>query len=181
MVRTQPAHGNGGMRLEVTFEPSFDVLTPVEQTLPFIFNTPHSGCVYPAAFLEQSKLDPLTLRRSEDCYVDRLFAGAPLLGAPLLRAHFPRAFLDVNREPYELDPPHVRRSVAIICKHALHARRRRTRKHSQDRWRRPGHLQGKAPRFRGHAPDRYHLPALSSGAACIVAPDAPELWRSHAV
>ena len=26
------------------------------------------------------------------------------LGAPLLYAHFPRAYLDVNREPYELDP-----------------------------------------------------------------------------
>ena len=47
---------------------------------------------------------PLTLRRSEDAYVDELFAPCVALGAPLLRARFPRAFLDLNREPYELDP-----------------------------------------------------------------------------
>jgi len=33
-----------------------------------------------------------------------LFAAAPSLGAPLLSARFPRAYLDVNREAYELDP-----------------------------------------------------------------------------
>ena len=60
--------------------------------------------VYPPAFLAASRLDGLALRRSEDAHVDRLFAPVVDLGAPLMRAHFPRAFLDVNREPYELDP-----------------------------------------------------------------------------
>ena len=46
----------------------------------------------------------LTLRRSEDAYVEDLFSGASAVGAPLLKARFPRAYLDVNREPYELDP-----------------------------------------------------------------------------
>jgi N-formylglutamate amidohydrolase len=46
----------------------------------------------------------LTLRRSEDAYIDELFLPCVALGAPLLRALFPRAYLDVNREPYELDP-----------------------------------------------------------------------------
>jgi N-formylglutamate amidohydrolase len=46
----------------------------------------------------------LALRRSEDAHVERLFAPVVELGAPLLRANFPRAFLDVNREPFELDP-----------------------------------------------------------------------------
>ena len=46
----------------------------------------------------------MTLRRSEDAYVEELFAFVTGLGAPLLYAHFPRAYLDVNREPYELDP-----------------------------------------------------------------------------
>jgi len=45
-----------------------------------------------------------TLRKSEDCFVDDLFSAALELSAPLLRALCPRAFLDVNREPYELDP-----------------------------------------------------------------------------
>jgi N-formylglutamate amidohydrolase len=86
------------------FTPPFTVLAPAEQTAPFVVCSPHSGRVYPPLFLQQSRLDPLTLRKSEDCYVDELFAHVAGLGAPLIAAHFPRAFLDVNREPYELDP-----------------------------------------------------------------------------
>nr|WP_244629629.1 N-formylglutamate amidohydrolase [Martelella limonii] len=72
--------------------------------MPIVFNSPHSGRVYPRAFLESSRLDASEIRRSEDLYVDELFAEAPAFGAPLQRAFFPRAFLDVNREPFELDP-----------------------------------------------------------------------------
>lgn len=86
------------------FDPPFEALTPVRHAVPAVFNSPHSGRQYPAAFLKASRLDPLTLRRSEDCFIDELFSPAVELGAPLLRAHFPRAYLDVNREPYELDP-----------------------------------------------------------------------------
>ncbi|NVK33358.1 MAG: N-formylglutamate amidohydrolase [Rhodobacteraceae bacterium] len=82
----------------------FEVLAPADQRLPFVFNSPHSGCQYPKAFLEASRLDALSIRSSEDSFVDQLFAHVVPLGAPMLRAHFPRAFLDVNREPYELDP-----------------------------------------------------------------------------
>ena len=86
------------------FDPPFVVVEPTTQTMPFVFNAPHSGDVYPASFLAASALDPAALRRSEDAYVDRLFAGIVPLGAPLMRACFPRAYLDANREPYELDP-----------------------------------------------------------------------------
>ena len=82
----------------------FEVCAPAQQRIPFVFNSPHSGNYYPPAFLQQSRLSPHDIRQSEDCYVDELFATAVPLGAPLLRAHFPRAYLDVNREPYELDP-----------------------------------------------------------------------------
>jgi N-formylglutamate amidohydrolase len=51
-----------------------------------------------------TRLDHLSIRQSEDAWVDEIFARGPHLGAPLLRAHFPRAYLDVNREPWELDP-----------------------------------------------------------------------------
>ena len=84
-------------------DPGFDVREPQQVKSPLVFSSPHSGSSYPADFLAVAALDPLTLRRSEDAYVDELFAGAIRVGAPLLRAHFPRAFLDVNREPYELD------------------------------------------------------------------------------
>lgn len=84
--------------------PPFEIGVPEDQTVPFVFNSPHSGRVYPETFLSASRLNEHSIRRSEDYYVDVLFAAATDLGAPLLSAQFPRAFLDVNREPYELDP-----------------------------------------------------------------------------
>jgi len=88
----------------VTVEASHEVLAPERQTLPVVFASPHSGDRYPPHFVAASRLDPLTLRRSEDCFVDEIFEAAPRLGAPLIRALFPRAFVDANREPFELDP-----------------------------------------------------------------------------
>ncbi len=82
----------------------FEVREPARQTIPFVYNSPHSGRCYPESFLADSNLDSMSIRRSADHYVDDLFADAPELGAPLLAAHFPRAYLDVNREPFELDP-----------------------------------------------------------------------------
>jgi len=89
---------------EPEFVPPFEVVEPAALLSPLVFSSPHSGSVYPARFLDASRLDVVTLRRSEDAYVDQLFASAQAVGAPMLRAHFPRAYLDVNREPYELDP-----------------------------------------------------------------------------
>jgi len=82
----------------------FEMRRPQRCTLPLVLASPHSGAEYPDEFLAASRLDPLTLRRSEDSFVDEIFASAPELGAPLVTARFPRAYLDVNREPYELDP-----------------------------------------------------------------------------
>jgi N-formylglutamate amidohydrolase len=82
----------------------FEIRAAVEQRVPFVFNSPHSGRYYPERFLAMTRLDATAIRRSEDSYVDELFGGAVALGAPLLAANFPRAYLDVNREPWELDP-----------------------------------------------------------------------------
>ena len=84
--------------------PVLDIQAPAGQRIALVFASPHSGRCYPDAFIAQSALDPETLRRSEDSYVDELFAAATDFGAPLLKALFPRAYVDVNREPYELDP-----------------------------------------------------------------------------
>lgn len=84
-------------------EPPIEVVRPAD-SLPLVFSSPHSGSVYPDAFVAASRLDPVMLRRSEDAFVDELFAAAPAEGAALLKARFPRAFVDPNREPYELDP-----------------------------------------------------------------------------
>ncbi|HEX6958793.1 MAG TPA: N-formylglutamate amidohydrolase [Ferrovibrio sp.] len=69
-----------------------------------VLSSPHSGAIYPASFQRASKLDELTLRRSEDAFVNELYAAGPKLGAPLLEALFPRAYCDPNRSAYELDP-----------------------------------------------------------------------------
>jgi N-formylglutamate amidohydrolase len=84
--------------------PPFEVREPLSAPTPFVFCSPHSGRIYPKYFLNQSRLDAMTLRRSEDCYVDELMVRAASHGATLLSARFPRAYIDVNREPFELDP-----------------------------------------------------------------------------
>jgi len=89
---------------EETSEEPWDVVEPDVRTVPVVFASPHSGRHYPAEFLAASRLDSIAVRRSEDAFVDEIFAAAPESGAPLLRAHFPRAFVDPNREPFELDP-----------------------------------------------------------------------------
>lgn len=81
-----------------------EIIVPERQTVPLVFASPHSGSNYPPAFVAASRLDPISLRRSEDSFVDEIFESAPRLGAPLIRALFPRAYVDPNREPYELDP-----------------------------------------------------------------------------
>jgi N-formylglutamate amidohydrolase len=86
------------------FDPPFELTLPATLATPLVFNAPHSGSIYPGSLTSRSLLDATTLRRSEDAHVHRLFAGIVALGAPLLAARFPRAFLDVNREPLELDP-----------------------------------------------------------------------------
>ncbi|HZV21294.1 MAG TPA: N-formylglutamate amidohydrolase, partial [Hyphomicrobiales bacterium] len=85
-------------------DPPFSILGLEGQSVPIVFNSPHSGRVYPSAFVEASRLSPKALRKSEDAYVEELLASAPERGAILMHAHFPRAYIDINREPYELDP-----------------------------------------------------------------------------
>lgn len=85
-------------------ERPFELSVPEPVRAPFLFSSPHSGRIYPRSFVAASRLDARTLRRSEDTFVDELFSGVLALGVPLIAARFPRAFVDVNREPYELDP-----------------------------------------------------------------------------
>jgi N-formylglutamate amidohydrolase len=81
-----------------------DLRRTSSRLLPLVVASPHSGSDYPAEFVAASRLDSLAIRRSEDAFVDEIFAAAPVLGAPMLAARFPRAYLDVNREAWELDP-----------------------------------------------------------------------------
>jgi N-formylglutamate amidohydrolase len=99
-----PSSAPGGVATDPELDPPLAIIEPVAPLSALVVSSPHSGSVYPAHFLAASRLGPLALRRSEDAHVDALFAGCAQLGAPMLKALFPRAYLDVNREPYELDP-----------------------------------------------------------------------------
>jgi N-formylglutamate amidohydrolase len=92
------------LSIDQDLTPAFDVARPPIALSPIVFCSPHSGRTYPRAFLKASRLSPLALRKSEDCFVDELLAHVTRLGAPLISARFPRAYVDANREPYELDP-----------------------------------------------------------------------------
>lgn len=83
---------------------AFVIRRPNTLRTPLVFCSPHSGRDYPVAFLENSRLPMNLIRRSEDLFVDELYRFVEDLGAPLIAARFPRSFLDVNREPFELDP-----------------------------------------------------------------------------
>ena len=69
---------------------------------PLVYASPHSGRHYPGDM--GSSLAGLALRQSEDALVDELVAAAPELGVTLISAQFARAYMDVNREAFDLDP-----------------------------------------------------------------------------
>ena len=98
-----PSHAADDPALAALIAEPFRISRPAIQTLPFVFASGHSGSSYPQSLIAESRLDSVTLRRSEDAFVDELFAGVALLGAPLIAASFPRAYCDVNRAMSELD------------------------------------------------------------------------------
>ncbi len=82
---------------------AYNLTRPDERTTSVVFASPHSGRDYPESFLRRAVLNASEIRSSEDAFVDQLFAAVPSLGAPLLTANAPRAYLDLNRGPDELD------------------------------------------------------------------------------
>jgi N-formylglutamate amidohydrolase len=81
----------------------FDIARPAVLSTPLVFASPHSGRLYPEAMMQAAVLDADAIRRSEDAFVDTLVTGAAAFGIPVIAARYARAYIDVNREPYELD------------------------------------------------------------------------------
>jgi N-formylglutamate amidohydrolase len=94
-------HPSGSGLREPAAEPAFEVRRPAALTSPFVFASPHSGRLYPTDMMPA--LDEASIRRSEDAFVDVLASAGPRYGAPLITARYARAYIDVNREAYELD------------------------------------------------------------------------------
>ena len=84
--------------------PPFEIAEPAQWRAPVVFNSPHSGSIYPAEFLAASRIDLPALRRSEDSFMDEMIGSLSARGFGVVRVNFPRSYVDVNREPYELDP-----------------------------------------------------------------------------
>lgn len=93
---------------------AFELFLPPTRASSVILSSPHSGRDYDEAFLRRSLLDRLAIRSSEDAFVDMLVSDAPRLGAPLLAARVPRAYVDLNRAAEELDPALIE-GVARHC------------------------------------------------------------------
>ena len=74
---------------------------PKTNTLPLIYDSPHSGTYYPDDF--DFACDPKILESAEDTFVDDLFDAVPHHGAHFLLAHFPRSYIDVNRSHDDID------------------------------------------------------------------------------
>ena len=74
---------------------------PAGMALPIVVDSPHSGTDYPADF--DAAVPRSQLRAAEDTWVDRLWSGAPLVGATLLAARFPRSYIDPNRSLLDID------------------------------------------------------------------------------
>jgi len=83
---------------------AYHLTHPVRRTTSVVFASPHSGRDYAWSFLRRTRLNEHSVRSSEDAFVDQLFDCAPEMGAPLLTAGAPRAYVDLNRSAEELDP-----------------------------------------------------------------------------
>lgn len=84
--------------------PPFEVTRHRSPRTPLVFASPHAGRIYPADMMDISRLDGRDIRRSEDAFVDRLISPGGAAGAALIVCRVGRAYVDVNRDPWELDP-----------------------------------------------------------------------------
>lgn len=97
------AEGEAPLLRESGLAPAYHLGLPPEPG-PLVFASPHSGRDYPAELMAAAALDGDAIRRSEDAFVDELIGGTPACGAAVIAARYARAFIDLNREAYELDP-----------------------------------------------------------------------------
>lgn len=86
----------------LTLAPGAATVSQQPGRTPLVLDSPHSGTGYPADF--GHACDLAVLRRAEDTHVEKLYAFAPALGVAWIEAHFPRSYLDVNRDTTEIDP-----------------------------------------------------------------------------
>lgn len=104
LVRAPDAAASAAGEAQTAAEPPYVLIEPLRRSAPLIFASPHSGRRYPADLMAQTRIGLISLRRSEDAYVDELFAEAAAHGASVLSATVARVYIDLNRDAIELDP-----------------------------------------------------------------------------
>ena len=108
MTAWEPIASETPATAEHGFSPAFEVLRAAPEgqppPTPLVFASPHSGKLYPPEMMAAARLEAGDLRGSEDAFVDDLIDGAPALGANVIRARLARAYIDFNRDAWELDP-----------------------------------------------------------------------------
>ncbi|WP_395394256.1 N-formylglutamate amidohydrolase [Novosphingobium sp. BL-8A] len=84
--------------------PAFTFEGAEPSILPVLIAVPHAGRAYPRALLDDLRHPDSVALRLEDRYVDRIAqAVARETGAGLLLAQAPRAMIDLNRAPDDID------------------------------------------------------------------------------
>lgn len=83
------------------FQP-FTLSAPAGPAVPLVCDSPHSGTAYPSDYTHA--VPRALLRRGEDTDVEALWHAVPAVGGTLLAAHFPRTYIDANRNEDDLDP-----------------------------------------------------------------------------
>ena len=149
-------------------DPPFEILEPAEWRGPVVFNSPHSGSVYPRDFLTTSRLDVATLRRSEDSFVDELILGVVAPRPPADAGAFPALLCGRQPRALRARPAHVRRPAAVLRQYPLDAGRGRARDGRAGGRRCAGNLRPAHSGRRRDPADRRPLQALSPGAAAAV-------------
>lgn len=105
----QPTSLHGETRYAVNMTEgaaSFTITRPpaAARPIPLVFASPHSGDDYPADMRAAPGLTRHSLRSAEDALVASLVSSGPAHGAPLIEGRIGRAYVDLNRDPAELDP-----------------------------------------------------------------------------
>jgi N-formylglutamate amidohydrolase len=82
----------------------YRLVEPRGAAVPVVLSSPHSGRFYPPELVASLRFAPSALRALEDGPVDRIAEHGCDAGAVLIAATLPRAYVDLNRGPDELDP-----------------------------------------------------------------------------
>jgi len=115
----------------MTDSPPYILRPPEAPAVPVLVDSPHSGMEWPEDFAPAASREAILT--TWDAFVDELWGGAPSVGATLLAAHFPRAYIDANRAPDDIDEtllaepwptplvptPYTQRGMGLIRRYAL--------------------------------------------------------------